>query len=116
VLSLLAKDVYSIETVESLATPARERLESLGYKNVHVRTGDGYAGWPEEAPFDAIIVTAAPETVPKNLIDQLKDGGRMAIPVGVFFQELLLVVKTGGRVSEQKIADVRFVPMVGKGK
>jgi len=116
VLSLLAQDVYTIETVEWLATPARERLGSLGYKNVHVRTGDGYAGWPEEAPFDAIIVTAAPETVPKNLIDQLKDGGRMAIPVGVFFQELLLVVKTGGRATETKIADVRFVPMVGKGK
>jgi protein-L-isoaspartate(D-aspartate) O-methyltransferase len=116
VLSLLAQDVYTIETVEWLATPARERLGSLGYKNVHVRTGDGYAGWPEEAPFDAIIVTAAPETVPKNLIDQLKDGGRMAIPVGVFFQELLLVVKTGGRATETKIADVRFVPMVGKRK
>jgi len=116
VLSLLAKDVYTIETVESLATPARIRLESLGYKNVHVRTSDGYAGWPEEAPFDAIIVTAAPETVPKTLIDQLKEGGRMAIPVGVFFQELLLVVKTGGRTTEKKIADVRFVPMVGKGR
>ena len=116
VLSLLAKDVYTIETVEALATPARERLQFLGYKNVHVKTGDGYAGWPEEAPFDAIIVTAAPERVPKNLLDQLKDDGRMAIPVGVVFQELLLVVKKGGRVSEQKIADVRFVPMVGKGK
>jgi protein-L-isoaspartate(D-aspartate) O-methyltransferase len=116
VLSLLAKEVYSVETVESLAVAARKRLQSLGYRNVHVKTGDGYSGWPEEAPFDAIIVTAAPETVPKTLVDQLKDGGRMAIPVGVFYQELLLVVKKGGRVTEQKIADVRFVPMIGKGK
>ena len=116
VLSLLAKDVYTVEYLESLAVPARKLLESLGYANVHVRVGDGYEGWPEEAPFDAIIVTAAPETIPKTLVDQLKEGGRMAIPVGSYFQELVLAVKTAGRLREQKIADVRFVPMVRRGR
>jgi protein-L-isoaspartate(D-aspartate) O-methyltransferase len=116
VLSLLAKDVYTIEYLESLGVAARKRFETLGYKNVHVRVGDGYAGWPEEAPFDAVIVTAAPEEIPETLTAQLKDGGRMAIPVGTYFQELVLVRKTGGRIRQEKIADVRFVPMVRKGK
>jgi protein-L-isoaspartate(D-aspartate) O-methyltransferase len=114
VLSLLAREVYTVEFVEALGTQAEKRLASLGCANVHVRIGDGYAGWPEEAPFDAIIVTAAPETVPKTLIDQLGDGGRMAIPVGSYFQVLFRIVKRGGQTTEEKIADVRFVPMVGK--
>jgi protein-L-isoaspartate(D-aspartate) O-methyltransferase len=116
VLSLLAKDVYTVEFLESLAVPARKLLASLGYGNVHVKVGDGYEGWPEEAPFDAIIVTAAPETVPEALSSQLKEGGRMAIPVGSYFQELILVVKTAGRLREKKVADVRFVPMVRRRK
>ena len=114
VLSLLAGDVYTVEFVESLATRAEKRLASLGYANVHVKIGDGYAGWPEEAPFDAIMVTAAPESMPKTLVDQLKDGGRMAIPVGSYFQVLYRVTKRGDRVIEEKICDVRFVPMVGE--
>jgi protein-L-isoaspartate(D-aspartate) O-methyltransferase len=116
VLSLLASDVYTVEFVEPLGTQAEKRLASLGYSNVHVKIGDGYAGWPEEAPFDAIMVTAAPESVPKTLVDQLKDGGRMAIPVGSFFQVLYRITKRGDQVIEEKIADVRFVPMVGRGK
>jgi len=114
VLSLLAGEVYTVEFVESLGTQAGKRLACLGYTNVHVKIGDGYAGWPEEAPFDAIIVTAAPEAVPKTLIEQLKDGGRMAIPVGSFFQVLFRIVKKGDQTIEEKICDVRFVPMVGK--
>jgi protein-L-isoaspartate(D-aspartate) O-methyltransferase len=116
VLSLLAKDVYTVESLESLAGPAGKLLHSLGYANVHVRCGDGYEGWPEEAPFDSIIVTAAPETIPEALAVQLKEGGRMAIPLGSYFQELVLAVKTGGRLRERKIADVRFVPMIRRGR
>ncbi len=116
VLSLVAKEVFTIEYVAALGMQAKKRLEVLGYSNVHVRFGDGYRGWPEEAPFDAIMVTAAPEKVPQTLVDQLKDGGRMAIPVGTFFQELYRVVKTGGVTVDEKICDVRFVPMVGREK
>jgi protein-L-isoaspartate(D-aspartate) O-methyltransferase len=116
VLSLLAKDVYTVEFLESLAVPARKLLASLGYANVHVKVGDGHEGWPAEAPFDSIIVTAAPETVPETLTGQLKEGGRMVIPVGSYFQELVLAVKTAGRLREKKVADVRFVPMVRRGK
>lgn len=114
VLSLLAGKVFSIERVEQLGVSARERLDSLGFDNVEVRVGDGYAGWSAEAPFDSIIVTAAPETVPQALIEQLTDGGRMAIPVGLHFQELFCVVKEGEKTREEKIANVRFVPMVGE--
>jgi protein-L-isoaspartate(D-aspartate) O-methyltransferase len=112
VLSLLAKDVYTVEYLEPLAASARKLLASLGCANVHVRVGDGYEGWKEEAPFDSIIVTAAPESVPDALSAQLKEGGRMAIPVGSYFQDLVLAVKKAGRLREQKVADVRFVPMV----
>jgi protein-L-isoaspartate(D-aspartate) O-methyltransferase len=112
VLSLLVKDVYSIEIVEELGTAAADRLQQLGYGNVHVRIGDGYQGWPEHAPFDAILVTAAPPEIPPALVDQLAEGGRMVIPVGTSYQELLMVEKKNGKVSKRVITVVRFVPMV----
>jgi protein-L-isoaspartate(D-aspartate) O-methyltransferase len=112
VLAELVEEVYSIEIVEALGHEAAERLKRLGYDNVKVRIGDGYKGWPEEAPFDAIIVTAAPETVPQALVEQLADGGRMVLPVGVGIQDLLLVEKNNGKVTESNITSVRFVPMV----
>jgi protein-L-isoaspartate(D-aspartate) O-methyltransferase len=115
VLSRLVKEVYSIEIVEPLGTAAAARLKNLGYANVEVRIGDGYKGWPEQAPFDAIVVTAAPPEVPQALVDQLAEGGRMVVPVGTSYQELLLIQKKDGKVSERAIAPVRFVPMV-KGK
>ena len=112
VLSLMAKDVFSIEIVEPLGEQARARLWDLGYRNVEVRVGDGYKGWPEEAPFDAIVVTAAPKKVPQALIDQLADGGRLVVPVGTRHQELLVLTRDGDKIREEKLADVRFVPMV----
>ena len=90
----------------------RERLANLGYENVTVRIGDGYKGWPDEAPFDAIIVTAAPPTVPQALVDQLAEGGRMVLPVGIERQELLLLEKKDGKVNRSVVTLVRFVPMV----
>ncbi|HZW25128.1 MAG TPA: protein-L-isoaspartate(D-aspartate) O-methyltransferase [Gallionella sp.] len=116
ILSELAGQVYSIEIVAPLAERAAKLLKELGYANVEVKTGDGHAGWPEHAPFDAIIVTAAPEEVPQALIAQLKPGGRMVIPVGEgwFAQELLLVTKDRDGVSHRKdILPVRFVPLTG---
>jgi protein-L-isoaspartate(D-aspartate) O-methyltransferase len=112
VLSRLVADVYSIEIVKSLSDLARERLESQGYRNVHLRVGDGYKGWPEEAPFDAIIVTAAPPEIPPKLIEQLADGGHMVVPVGTNYQELMLIEKKNGELEKRVIAAVRFVPMV----
>jgi protein-L-isoaspartate(D-aspartate) O-methyltransferase len=114
ILAELAADVYSIDIVEPLARTAETTLQSLGYKNVHVKAGDGYKGWPEQAPFDAIIVTCAPDHVPKPLIDQLKDGGRMVIPVGPpLAQELYVVQKQNGQLRQAALIDVRFVPMTG---
>jgi protein-L-isoaspartate(D-aspartate) O-methyltransferase len=115
VLSLLVREVYSIEIVEPLGTAAAARLEELGYDNVQVRIGDGYRGWPDQAPFDAIVVTAAPPEVPQALVDQLADGGRMVVPVGTSYQELLVIEKKDGKVTKRALAPVRFVPMV-KGK
>lgn len=112
VLAEIAKEVFSIEYVEPLAKAARSRLETLEYNNIHVRVGNGYSGWPEEAPFDAIIVTAAPEEVPKQLVAQMVDGGRMVIPVGLYYQDLFVVRKRGLEVTMTKIASVRFVPMI----
>jgi protein-L-isoaspartate(D-aspartate) O-methyltransferase len=115
VLAELAKEVYTIEIVPELARSAAERLRELHYANVTVREGDGYRGWPEHAPFDAIIVTAAPERIPEPLIDQLAPGGVMVIPVGGFFQELKVFRKSSdGRVTEKDILPVRFVPMTGE--
>ena len=115
VLAELCQEVYSIEIVEPLADDARRRLAELGYKNVTVRAGDGYRGWPEKAPFDVIVVAAAPEHVPQPLIEQLAPGGRLVIPVGGLFQELLLIEKKQDGTIEQKTAvPVRFVPMTGE--
>jgi protein-L-isoaspartate(D-aspartate) O-methyltransferase len=114
VLSGLVARVYSIEIVEPLAREAERRLKSLGYANVTVRTGDGYAGWPDMAPFDRIVVTAAPDHVPQPLVDQLRPGGRLVIPVGSIFegQELQLLEKdNAGRVRTERIAPVAFVPL-----
>ena len=116
VLGELARDVYTIEIVEPLATTARETLKRLGYKNVHVRTGNGYLGWPEQAPFDRVMVTAAPDAVPQPLIDQLKIGGLMAIPVGVGDQELRILRRTEKGLETLRTLPVRFVPMTGKPK
>lgn len=115
VLSGLVASVFSIEIVEPLARQAEAVLKRLGYDNVRVRAGDGYRGWPEAAPFDAIIVTAAPDHVPQPLIDQLKDGGRMIIPVGELGrQELYLLKKRGIRLDREAVLPVRFVPMTGE--
>ena len=115
VLSQLAKEVYTIEIVPELARSAADRLKELRIENVTVREGDGYRGWPEKAPFDGILVTAAPERIPQPLIDQLAPGGVMVIPVGGFFQELKVFRKSAdGRVTERDIIPVRFVPMTGE--
>jgi protein-L-isoaspartate(D-aspartate) O-methyltransferase len=117
VLSLLCRDVYSIEIVEPLADSARKRLQTLGYANVTVRAGDGYRGWPEHAPFDLIIVAAAPDHVPQPLVEQLKPGGRLVIPVGRHVQDLLLIEKRAdGSVRQSRVAPVAFVPMTGPGR
>ncbi|MHB0957736.1 MAG: protein-L-isoaspartate(D-aspartate) O-methyltransferase [Pirellulaceae bacterium] len=115
VLSRLCKQVYSIEIVEPLADLARERLAALGYRNVTVRAGDGYAGWPEHAPFDLIIVAAAPDHVPHALIEQLRPGGRLVIPVGKSYQKLTVVHKQpDGSVRQEPVIPVAFVPMTGQ--
>jgi protein-L-isoaspartate(D-aspartate) O-methyltransferase len=116
VLSLLAKDVYTIEIVAPLADRARGTLSTLGYRNVHVRTGNGYLGWPEHAPFDRIMVTAAPDEVPRALVEQLKVGGLMAIPVGTTTQELRILRRTATGTETLRTLPVRFVPMTGKPK
>jgi protein-L-isoaspartate(D-aspartate) O-methyltransferase len=115
ILAELVSEVYSIEIVEPLAKSAEAILQRLGYKNVHLKTGDGYKGWPEEGPFDAIIVTCAPDKVPQQLVDQLKDDGRMVIPVGDrFAQQLYLLEKKNGQLKQSATLPVRFVPMTGE--
>jgi len=114
VLAELVKKVYSIEIVRPLGEHAREVLHELGYKNVEVKIGDGYQGWPEHAPFDGIIVTAAPDHIPQPLIDQLKEGARLVIPVGDYYQELEVVKKVEGKVEIERSIAVRFVPMTGE--
>ena len=116
VLGELARDVYTIEIVEPLAATARETLKRLGYKNVHVRTGNGYLGWPDQAPFDRVMVTAAPDAIPPALIEQLAIGGLMAIPVGVADQELRILRRTPQGLETLRTLPVRFVPMTGKPK
>jgi len=115
ILAELVSEIYSVEIVEPLAKDAQATLQRLGYKNVHIKVGDGYKGWPDASPFDAIIVTCAPEKVPQPLIDQLKDGGRMVIPVGErFAQQLYLLEKKNGQLKESVTLPVRFVPMAGE--
>jgi len=114
VLAELVKQVYTIEIVEPLARSARDRLHELGYNNVEVRHGDGYKGWSEHAPFDAIILTAAAPRIPQTLIDQLRMGGRMVLPMeGALLQKLLLVTKEIDGIHKQTVTGVRFVPMTG---
>jgi len=113
VLARLVRHVYTIEIVEPLGKQAQERLAALGYRNVTVRIGDGYEGWPEEAPFDRIILTAAPPDVPQKLIDQLRNGGRLVAPVGAGWQELVVIDKDAqGKVRRRTEFPVMFVPMV----
>ena len=117
VLAGLVKQVYTIEIVEALGRTAESRLAALGYKNIEVRIGDGYKGWPEKAPFDGIVVTAAAPRVPQALVDQLKPGGRMVIPVGPPFltQQLMLVEKhSDGSIVTRQVLPVAFVPLTGR--
>lgn len=114
VLAELVRQVYTIEIVPDLAAAARRTLADAGYKNVEVRAGNGYLGWPEHAPYPRIIVTAAPPEIPKALIDQLAVGGIMVVPVGTGYQEMIVVSKTANGITQKKTIPVRFVPMVSK--
>jgi protein-L-isoaspartate(D-aspartate) O-methyltransferase len=114
VLGELAREVFTIEIVPQLAERSSALLKTLGYSNVRVRAGDGYAGWPEQAPFDAIIVTAAPDHVPQPLVDQLRVGGRLVIPVGRVEQQLLVMARVPGGLKEERRLPVRFVPLTRK--
>jgi protein-L-isoaspartate(D-aspartate) O-methyltransferase len=114
VLGELAEEVFTIEIVPALAARAERDLARLGYTNVHVREGDGYRGWPEEAPFDAIIVTAAPEEIPGPLLEQLAVGGRLILPRGDRWQQLVLVTRDEEGLHETELLPVRFVPMTGE--
>jgi len=114
VLAEIVKDVYTIEIIPELGKTAEATLKRLGYKNVHVRVGDGFQGWKEAAPFDAILVTAAPEKPPPPLLEQLELGGRLIIPVGDMWQKLVRYTKTKQGLKEENLLAVRFVPMTGK--
>ena len=117
VLAELVAEVYTIEIISDLAQQAAADLKRLGCTNVHVRSGDGYQGWAEAAPFEGIIVTCAPERVPQPLIDQLKDGGRIIIPVGSGrIQDLVLLRKRSGKLEQQAVLPVSFVPMTGEAR
>ena len=115
VLAEIAREVYSIEVIDELAARARGTLDALGYKNIEVRAGDGHDGWPEHAPFDRILVAAAPPEIPPALIQQLVEGGILVIPVGVDEQELRVLQKHGDRIELLATLPVRFVPMVKPG-
>lgn len=113
ILAELSKEVYTIEIIPELARRAEDLLNGLGYKNIKVKEGDGYLGWPEYAPFDVIIVTCAPPNVPETLVGQLSEGGRMVIPVGGEANQILKVlIKKNGSIVEEEVIPVRFVPMV----
>lgn len=112
ILAELGAKVYSIEIIPELANHARKALTTEGYEQVKVLTGDGYKGWPEHSPFDAIIVTCAPEDIPQALVNQLKEGGRMILPLGVYMQRLVILRKKSGRIEKIDDLPVRFVPMV----
>ena len=112
ILAEIVKEVFSVELLESLSLNAQDVLKKLSYKNIYFRVGDGTLGWKEHAPYDAIIVTAAPTKVPGALQDQLISGGRMVIPVGAAFQELVLVTKEKRKFKKKKLLPVRFVPLI----
>jgi len=112
ILAEIVKEVFSVELLESLSLNAQDVLKKLSYKNIYFRVGDGTLGWKEHAPYDAIMVTAAPTKVPKALQDQLISGGRMVIPVGAAFQELVLVTKEKRKFKKKKLLPVRFVPLI----
>lgn len=114
VLAEIVDTVYTIEIVEVLAKSAQKTLQRLGYENIHVRIGDGYKGWPEKAPFDAIIITAAPTKIPEPLLEQLKIGGNMILPLGDYSQELVLIEKNSDGFKRKPMLPVRFVPMTGE--
>jgi len=114
VLSEIAGEVYTMEILEPLSQKAQRRLTALGYDNIHFRVGDGWKGWPDAAPFDGIVVTAAPEKIPQALLEQLKVGGRMVVPVGSFFQDLMVLTKTANGYEKRNVIPVRFVPMTGE--
>ena len=114
ILGELAEKVFTIEIIKNLGKKAEERLKTLGYDNIVVRIGDGYQGWLEEAPFDGIIVTAAPDHIPQPLQNQLKVGGRMVIPVGDYSQELIVVTRTEKGFKKESVLPVIFVPMTGE--
>ena len=114
VLAELGAEVYSIEIVEPLGRQASALLRELGYENVHVRVGDGYQGWPEHAPFDVVLLTAAPPVIPQPLLDQLAVGGRLIAPVGRGVQNLVVVTRTSDGLSRRSVIPVRFVPMTGR--
>jgi protein-L-isoaspartate(D-aspartate) O-methyltransferase len=112
VLAEIVREVYTVELIPELSRQAQEVLQKLGYRNIHFRVSDGTRGWPEEAPFEAILVTAAPPAVPPSLVEQLKIGGQMVIPVGTDFQELVLVTRKEQGWEEQRLIGVRFVPLI----
>jgi protein-L-isoaspartate(D-aspartate) O-methyltransferase len=113
VLAEVAKEVYSMEIIPELAQRARRTLSKLGYKNIYIKTGNGYQGWVEHAPYDAIVVTAAPDHIPENLINQLTFNGKMVIPVGKLNQEIVVLTKMRDGLSQKRTIPVRFVPMTG---
>lgn len=115
ILSQLVKDVYSVEIHKPLGERAAKVIKELGYNNIHTRVGDGYAGWPEAAPFDAIIVTCAPQSIPPPLIEQLKEGGRMVIPLGDrYLQKVYIYDKKNGKLEGRSVGGTLFVPMTGR--
>ena len=118
ILAEIVKEVFTIEIRPEIYTKVRERLQKLGYQNIRTKQGDGYLGWPEYAPFDAIIVTASPNHIPPPLLTQIKEGGRLIIPLGrtTFYQNLTLVTKKGGKVEVKELAPVTFVPLIGEGQ
>jgi protein-L-isoaspartate(D-aspartate) O-methyltransferase len=114
VLARMAREVYSVEIVPPVASQARQRLQALGYHNVEIRIGDGYQGWADKGPFDAILLSAAPPHIPKPLINQLRVGGRMVVPVGGLLQDLLVITKTEDGLEKRTVIPVKLAPMTGK--
>ena len=114
ILAELAGEVYTIEIVESLMEGSKKLLDELGYENIKFRSADGYFGWEEHAPFDVIIVTCGPDSIPQPLIDQLAEGGCLVIPIGSMYQVLTIVEKVGGKIKKHKSISCRFVPMTGQ--